>query len=538
MSDTDNQKQLAALAEQVRQLGIPADTPVRDLPPKVQQMLADYLNQGTLSYTADAYADADLQSVWSKVTPMVSTANVKSAATKAASGAVLTTEEKKSLDTTGADTTGVLSTSTQSPRWVLQQFQGDPTYEQQKRIADEWNTVFGTQFTYQELAVLPQFQDPTDMVQKVVTAAQLDTEPIVEYSVTLPGNRSYKVSADQQKAQFGQYGNDMKDVVKLVRWADVFNMKDDNGEPAWQPLAALMRAKGLTTQGFTEDPNIDSETGKRKPQPLRPHGRGAPYTPAPFVPDKKAAANELSIAFLAEGYKANLQKYGDPSMAYLASLDPTLADRIVATGGDVTKLSEADFHLIDSKLTAGAWSPQALHAMNYAGGSGWEDFFSRMNQRTNAADGGGATRIKPDPDAVKQAVKDLWRKWFRSEPTEKLVDEFAGNIMAAAANAPKDQSVDVEAQLRKLAEGTGDYRTLYGNKQPGQSEMDYQAQFEGAAQSILGNEAAPEGAITGGMRTGQYQTTVGSSAAAGLASQNSTFLGRLASAAQTVNDRT
>lgn len=537
MSDASQQEQLTALAEQIRQLGIPADTPVRSLPAHVQQMLADYLNQGTTAYTADAYGDADLQSVWTKVNTLVGAANTKSATTKAASGQVLTTVEKTALDKTGADTTGVSVSATGTPRWVLQQFGGDPTGPQQARIVDEWNTVFGTKYTYDQLTGLPQFQDPTDTVQKVVQSAQLDTQPVVEYSVTLPGNRSYKVSSDQQKAQFGQYGYDVKDVVKLVRWADTFNIKDDSGNPAWQPLASLLKAKGLSTQGFTDNPAIDPETGKPTSKVGRlPHGRAS--MPQPFVLDRNAAANELSIAFIAQGYKTNLAKYGDPSMAYLASLDPTLADRIVSTGGDVTKLSETDFHLIDSKLTAGAWSPQALHAMNYAGGSGWEDFFTRMRQRTDATTAGGATRVAPDPESVKQAVKDLWRKWFRAEPSEKLVTEMAGNIMAVAANAPKDQSIDVEAQLRKMAEASPDYKTLYGNKQPGQSEGDYQGQFEAASQSLLGNEAADNGSILAGMKTGQYQTTVGSTAASARAWQNSAFLGRLAQASQIVNEKT
>jgi hypothetical protein len=575
VSDDQNKQKLQAIIETVRQMGIGPTTDVKELPPQVLKMLEDYAN--STGHGGPGNPDpTDLAGVWEAVSHGVETVNtakakpiLDNAAKQAAAGQqpVVSSQDAKDLQNAGVSsdqTKGLVVSDT--PRWLLETmtqmgFAGDPSVDQKKRIADEWNTVFGTKLTYEQVIQLPQFKDPTETVQKVVQASVMGAEPEVSYSVTLPGNRKFDISGDQQKTQYGLFGYDNKDVVRIVRWADTFDLKDMTGKTAWQPLAALIKAKGLdlTVPDYQDNSGIDPETGKvlhKKPTVnldlqhtdthtilsesarIRPDAVAAGQRQLDIqkaAVNKKAAANELSIAFLTQGYKQNLKKYGDPSVAFLASLDQGLADRIMATGGDSSKLSNDDALLAQQYMLNGQWSSDAMAKMGYAGGSGLDAFMQRL---AGAGDSGGAIRQRPDPDALRQDVKDFWRKWFRDEPSAKLVDEMAGNLMKAVMSSPKDQQVDVTAQLRKLIEGTGQYQELYGKKQAGQTEEQYQQQFVDAASSMMGNEAPDQGAITAGMKTGQYQTTVGATAASARAWQNSQFLGRLAQAAQIVNDQT
>jgi hypothetical protein len=55
---------------------------------------------------------------------------------------------------------------------------------------------------------------------------------------------------------------------------------------------------------------------------------------------------------------------------------------------------------------------------------------------------------------------------------------------------------------------------------------------------MLGAQAADPNAVRSGMRSGQYQTTVGAVAGTKAARDNSTFMGRLAAAAQVVGENT
>jgi hypothetical protein len=541
------------LVEQIKALGIDPATEAGSLPPHVRDMLKQYQVS-----TGDTYVDdADLTIVWNKVNAKVgndaTAVATHQAVAKAQSKGVVTPEEAKTLADAGQDPkdTNVLVSKSPTPRWLLDELQADPTPEQQKRITDEWNTVFGTKFTWDQLAATPQFGDPTDITTKVVKGAVLDVDPIVNYSVTLPGNRSYQVTSDEMKTQFGLYGFKTQDMTRIVRWADTFNLKDSTGNVAWQPLAALLHAKGLdmSVGDYQQNPEIDPETGKVKYHPtLTLPGAGRAH-PAPdrkltlddlagkikpnYKENKKAAQNEMSVAMLTMGFKRALDKYGDPTMAYLGSLDSSLADRLMSSGGDIEKVSQQDQLLAEQYMLNGQWSPDAMHSLGYASGNGLDAFFNRLKGPAAAA-----VRTRPDMESVKQAAKDLWRKMFRAEPSEKLVNEMAGNLIAGYMAAPDAQQYDINAHLRQTLEAAPEYQSLYGKMQPGQTPEDYQAQFDAAASSMLGGEAAPVGAVTAGMKTGQYQTTVGASAAAGLASQNSTLMGRLATAAQIVNERT
>lgn len=534
-SDQAKKASLDQIIATVANLGIAGDTYLEDLPPQVRSMLESYVS----GYEPGDRSGA-LQRIWSMVGDSVTKQSVN-ASTPAAPSKPATTVGQAAVDkaaNSGAPSPTTLGLPT-TPRWLLQslsaQGQGDPTFDQKKRIAAEWNTVFGTKLTYDQLITTPQFNDPTDTGQKVVQGALMDVEPQVSYSVTLPGNRKFDISSDQQKTQFGLYGYKNEDISRIVRWADAFDLKDSTGAVAWQPLAALIKARGLDpSTAFKDQSGVDPETGKVLADSRHPvRGKPVPKGPAPY--DRLAANNEMGIAMITQAYKQNLAKYGDPTMAYLAAFDSGLTDRLMASGGDSTKVSNQDAILAEQYMLNGQWSPQAQRSLGYASGSGLDAFMQNLSARANSTT---STRSLPDPESLKQSVKDMWRSWFRSEPSEALVSKMVGDLSAAVSTAPKDQSVDVNARLRQMAESSPEYKKLYGNKQPGQTEADYQGQFVAASQDLLGNEAPDNGAVLAGMQSGQYQTTIGATAASARAMQNSKFLGRLASAAQILNAET
>lgn len=543
-SDQAKKSSLDQIVATVANLGIAPDTYLEDLPPQVRTMLESYV----AGYEPGDRAGA-LQRIWSMVGETVKTSTVDAASKTATANAnadgIVTPIEQQHID--AAKKTGKANTTPSTPPWILQAAQnngtaissgGDIDATVAGRISKEWNTIYGTHFTYDQLVGLPQFRDATETTQKIVQGALLNVQPQIDYSVTLPGNRTVRIGKQQEIAQYGQYGFNIDDVGRVVHWADVFGLKNEKGDPTWQPLAALIKAKGLdVTSSYTDKSGFDPETGKKLARPTsQQHRHGGSGQPTPPPPDNKVAANnQLNVAMIAQAYKQNLDKFGDPSMAFLATMDQGLASRLQASGGDDTKVSEKDTHLADEYLTSGSWDPTKLHDMGYAGGTGYESFLNRLKMRSAAT---APTRMTPDPQQIRNDVIDFWRTNFRADPSDATVNQFVSELQAQAAAAPKDQSVDITARLRALAEKRPEYKTLYGNIQPGQTPADYQQQFISGAQDMTGAQAPDNGAILAGMRSGDYNVTTAGVAGTSRAWTNSRFLGNLASAAQAVSAMT
>jgi hypothetical protein len=83
-------------------------------------------------------------------------------------------------------------------------------------------------------------------------------------------------------------------------------------------------------------------------------------------------------------------------------------------------------------------------------------------------------------------------------------------------------------------QGRPEYSELYGKKPGGMNESEYQSQFVGGVQDILGAEADID-AVRSGLRSGDYQSAVGVAAIGGMKGQNSRLLGRWATAKQTLD---
>ena len=118
------------------------------------------------------------------------------------------------------------------------------------------------------------------------------------------------------------------------------------------------------------------------------------------------------------------------------------------------------------------------------------------------------------------------------------LNSIVSTINSTVSGAATDQSIDVSAQIRKGIEADPQYKELYGKMPAGMTPEEYQAQYRAGAATLLGNEAPDPNAIRSGLRSGNYQTTLGRVAGGKQAWNNSSFLGRLAQAAQVVSENT
>ena len=147
-------------------------------------------------------------------------------------------------------------------------------------------------------------------------------------------------------------------------------------------------------------------------------------------------------------------------------------------------------------------------------------------------------RQLPDPAAIRQSAKDMYKQLYMVDPTDAQLDSFVSQVQSKIAGAADNQTIDAGAQLRDILEADRAYKELYGKMPGGMSEGEYQSQFRAGAQTMLGNEGADPNTIRSGMRDGNYQTTIGAIAGSAKSRNNSTFMGRLAQAAQLVSENT
>lgn len=383
----------------------------------------------------------------------------------------------------------------------------------------------------------------------IVEEGLLGKEPQTSFSIALPGGGSYTVSSTNLK-QFKAFQDNMSngDLTRIVRAASRFGIKDPNGDqPAWQMLAAIVKAKGIdiTNTAFSEDapglltkaPQQATNMGPNNEQhqiPTSVSGRTGPLTD----PDaKKALQSGRSLAALSLKFNEGESMYGgNQVLAYVHTLNPSLASRWANTKpsertyDDQVKMQQ---YLVNGGLSDKSFMGLALDS----GDSG--ALTNDWDQEHFGKDGGaGSVRTLPDPVAVRQSARDMYIKMFAAEPTAQQLNQFAAVVNGAISGAGDNQNIDATAQIQNALENTPLYHDLYGKKMPGTTDQDYRAQFDNGAASLLGAEAPDPFTIQLGMQSGQYQTTLGAIAGTKQAYGNSTFLQRLAQASQIVSQNT
>lgn len=473
------------------------------------------------------------------------------------------------------------------PRWT-ERFFGSrmQTAEEQQRTLEYINDAYDLDATsLEDPRIVRAFESPTAKNEAILEMAILDNQPVPAFQVALPGGRQpYTITTDQFQAVSELYSLTPDALVGLVRRADHYGMYYGNGGSGdtsgvlyWQVLPGLMRAAGidgdLVEAGQRQAAAEAAEA--RDPFPHTAPWRAGDLRAVDSVREDPApvAKGDSRMGFLDRRYRRPTQarlaydfnmymdRYQDPGMALIGTLDPALASRLhtsIRQGVPVSGKDEMLVSVLANKAgfkTTEEWQAAVVGTGDGRMADSSGDFFSRHLDREaervasermrrdqgrgrGGGGGGGGYRTQPDPEAVKQAAKDLYRQFFMEDPSDERLAEIGAQIASIVSGTPLTEGVDVQARIRAIMEKDPLYETYYGNRPDGVTEQEYQGQMLAGQASMLGNEIAGNAAAKAGMMGGQYQTSVGAAMGTAEAWDNSTFMGRLARAAQTVGANT
>lgn len=413
-------------------------------------------------------------------------------------------------------------------------------------LVDEWNSWNPEDRvdSWDELA--PKLSNAqTDAVARLVVENVASGEDVasVMYKVRLDNGQYVAISQQQLKDAKDYIGSGVfttRELGTVVRWAAQARLADSTGQVAWQPAMAILRALG------TFDPR-DSDLDPKRQVAVEDVSGVAGARAAGVASDavdrmgsrvSPRYTNMMLKPLVA--FRIGLQKYGNNvGFAYLHSVDPQLAQKLATTNPE--KWSPSDVQRANQWMIRGG----VVNESTNLGRAGYTASSALLNEdllmfHANAGRGAGsgAVRTMPDPVAVRQAAKEMYRSLFVDEASDAEVERLAGQISSIISSAPMSQNVDVESRIRDLLLNNGMYKALYGKMPKGMSEAEYQNQFRQAAATMLGVQAPDPSMVKAGMRTGNYQTTIGAAATQKSSWDNSTFMGRLAAAAQVVSENT
>lgn len=474
-----------------------------------------------------------------------------------------------------------------TPRWILQEIGGPLSEVQKQRIVEYWNDYHGTNFSNfdKELAPILQFQSskgaPQD-VQDIVAGALANVEPEIAMSVSIPGKAPALLSVPQMQILRESYGLSNDQIAKVVRLTAMNSSGFDNiGQVEFQPMVALLAATGKLST-ITKADEVAAEhskvlnAGTTAPgsffgkQLGKPAVKPAPTIAGKLIQDVKdpllkvltaqsaalgagwmgaALAGEQkakSIQKLQNDYQEGLKRFNsNPTLAFLYALDHGLAERISQSGGDPVKLSGADNATAMKFLVDGGLVAKGSTPFEQMGGKSGDMVLAQLGnyfksygpQDDPNAPGADAQRQMPDPVAVDQALTELWRATFMTEPSDQLKTAFQAELQRTLSITDPNQTIDVTARIQDFIRQQPLYKQLYKNRPGGLSDQEYQGLFKQGVSSILGNVPDQE-SVQAGMQSGSYQTSVLSAAGSGAAKTSSTFLERLAQAANTVSANT
>lgn len=494
-------------------------------------------------------------------------------------------ERRKQLQAEGVDeaTAGQLAedeagtmvpglNTSDTPTWFLEQYNTVLTDDQKARILEYWNDMYGTRFqNWTDIA--GRLEEPTQLTMTLVESAMLDVEPSAAWTIDLGGSRSYTLKQDELEAAKQLFGLSNDGLTRLIRLQNSLQYQDDPDDARWQITAGLLAARNQLEQLTTDEQLFqdieDLKAQKREgEQPgelgsivddlmadFTEAGGTGPVSPAQEAfdlmndPTVGAVAYEhytpsnRSVQQLSKMFDEGFEQYHNSTLAFVHALDQGLAYRISASGGDPTKLDPGDNAEAIRLLTKGGVLNRGSSPLESMGAIFANDSVLGLFQDYFNASGANNTEQEKvrrvlDEVGAGEAIRALWRQMFRTDPSDEMVQAFTGELQRQLDAAPEGQEFDVSARIRSFATGSDTHKDLYGAKPGGVSEEEYQAQFLAGAQSLLGNEVAPNEAILQGMKSGKYQTTVGAIAGAKSSLGNSRFMERLARAANVISENT
>lgn len=469
-----------------------------------------------------------------------------------------------------------------APDWIYQlaweKTGGTLTEAQMNRIVDNWNFLHGTDFKdFSE--VVPHLQEFNADSAYLVQSALMDEDPVEDaILVPRPDGKKVPISGWLVQHMVDEFEFDLASIHRMARLGRLDLVPTDDMNDQVMVLASLLRGKRFQDElSIRETEMLDEERqGVRRPaidtsrliadiarqgpgqafrdredqeagRPRRPSGPGVATRERERTEQKMTQGWERNtgyIRYVEHEFREGMEKYNnDPSFAYLHTMNAALAARVQRTGGDPTKLSQEDaMRVHDYMQRAGGASAEARTIFDLNPGSPlayFKSYFEMLNGGGRGGGGGGGrVRRVIDPVSAREQIIQTFKGLLRMDPSEELIKQWTNDLQKQLDAAEEGMNFDISSRILAWVKGQPEYADLYGNMPAGMTEDQYQAQFLAAQQDMLGGEAGPAEAITEGMRTGDYQTTVGMIAGSEQAWGNSRFLEKLARAAQTVSRNT
>ncbi len=533
----------------------------------------------TAQQTGQTVLDEDLRSTLEKYMPAgLSPAEqskwlteATAAATTTADSAITTSQTEAGQTVTGLQSsTYVIAGGT--PRWILEGF-GQLSDLQKKRLVEYYNDALGTNFRdYNELLADPSvnLNDQNATNANMVEAAVNAVEPVQDLRIELPGRQdAIHLSVEDQAQLRESYGLNTDGITRLARLANLTPYKGTDGKARTVDLYGLaalasyyQMQSGLDEQNDRDQKvrqlqdRIDEIKGRGGREGdsaetqglLREYQRQITELKMMNGPTSGAAAqsrngyNRPGLLGIQYRYNQGLDQYRqNQTLATIHVVDPALAQRITRNGIDPTKLSPTDNAAAwDILIRSGAYTRDKRSGFRpddpvLAAFAGYFDL--DPNARGGGGGGGGGAgpvRRLIDKETIRARLRDEMRTLFDADAPDSLVDEMHKSLQGALDKAPQGMEFDISSRIDSWLQGLPIYQKLYHNKPAGLSEGEYKQQFVAGASSILGAQTADPQTIHAGMQTGQYQTTVGAAAVSEQAKENSTWMERLARAANTV----
>jgi hypothetical protein len=246
-------------------------------------------------------------------------------------------------------------------------------------------------------------------------------------------------------------------------------------------------------------------------------------------PNQRNAARAVSTR---RRYEEYYRQYNNHGLALVAIENPKLAQQIFENPTEALRNPQVarlvDQIFLDAGYTAEQWRAQG----DAFDGGMWSNLLAN-------GQAGGAAQVEvvnlPDDAALEESMRNLWRAWFRRDPSAEELAGFTAHIdglfTSEAARLQNEVStgggnpfkpeagdqagivttrgVDAGAQLIQRARESADYRRLYGRKPEYLSEEEYAQRFDQTARSFAGQTVTADDAVAAGMEAGDTNVTTG-----------------------------
>ncbi len=474
------------------------------------------------------------------------------------------------------------------PDWLLQMNGGTLSEQQKQRYVDYWNDAYGTfltDFDTDLAPILSRFDGTETEAQNFANAVLADQEPLISHSIELPfvsGTRKATYS-DEQLADLRAMGYSNGAITRLVRlsaFADGPDSFDGGGQDFasanLRAFAALTRyygggdefgqfdqrqdditklerelglspgAWGRMTAAERQLRRAELEQKQASARALRGEGEGTPFDADLERMDqiesllrsqglREEKGRTPGILAARNDFTRGLERYrGDEYFALIYAVDPHLAQRLEATGGNPDDLEWQDNAAIyDILEQGGVLTSEGVRLRQSESSVDLFGYFSTGGGRG----GGGRVRTILDPASVGEQLQQTFSRYLIADVPDGVKSAVYDWLQGEMDAAEDGQQFDTAARILAWVKARPEYEELYHNKPAGIEEAEYQGQFAAGIADVIGNELDPE-ALKSGMRTGDYQAAVGRASASDKLLTNSTLRGRWAQAKQVLDQFT